>query len=115
MTGERKSPVPLSVHPPREFPARTCCTGAARRGGRHSARIAGCYELGSYRVFAFYPPSLEDRSVTARGRTETFYGPAFRIRGIKSMRTNPFLDTWLFLIGSTDDHRALGPMRYFFV
>jgi hypothetical protein len=31
------------------------------------------------------------------------------------MRTNPFLDASLFLIGSTDDHRALGPLRYFFV
>ncbi len=31
------------------------------------------------------------------------------------MRTNPFLDAWLFLIGSTDDHRALGPFRYVFV
>jgi hypothetical protein len=31
------------------------------------------------------------------------------------MRTNPFLDAWLFLIGSTDDHRALGPLRYLFI
>jgi hypothetical protein len=31
------------------------------------------------------------------------------------MRTNPFLDAWLFLIGSTDDQRALGPFRYVFV
>jgi hypothetical protein len=33
----------------------------------------------------------------------------------KIMRTNPFFDAWLFLVGSTDDHRALGPLRYVFV
>jgi hypothetical protein len=31
------------------------------------------------------------------------------------MRTNPFFDTWLFLLGSTDDHNALGIFKYFFV
>src|SRR5947199_10867401 len=31
------------------------------------------------------------------------------------MRTNPFLDTWLFLIGATDDHRALGVFQYVIV
>jgi hypothetical protein len=31
------------------------------------------------------------------------------------MRTNPFYDTWLFLIGSTNDHNALGLFKYFFV
>jgi uncharacterized membrane protein YphA (DoxX/SURF4 family) len=31
------------------------------------------------------------------------------------MRTNPFYDAWLFIIGSTDDHRALGPLQYGFV
>jgi hypothetical protein len=31
------------------------------------------------------------------------------------MRTNPFLDAWLFLIGSTDDHNALGLFKYVFV
>ena len=28
------------------------------------------------------------------------------------MRTNPFFDSWLFLIGATDDHRALGIFQY---
>jgi len=31
------------------------------------------------------------------------------------MRTNPFLDAWLFIIGSTEDHEKLGPFKYFFV
>ena len=31
------------------------------------------------------------------------------------MRTNPFFDAWLFLIGSTDDYRALGALQYVFV
>jgi uncharacterized membrane protein YphA (DoxX/SURF4 family) len=31
------------------------------------------------------------------------------------MRTNPFFDTWLFLIGSTKDHDALGWFKYVFV
>jgi len=31
------------------------------------------------------------------------------------MRTNPFLDTWLFIIGSTGDHEKLGSFKYFFV
>src|SRR5215472_10042671 len=31
------------------------------------------------------------------------------------MRTNPFLDAWMFLIGSTDDHNALGFFKYVFV
>jgi uncharacterized membrane protein YphA (DoxX/SURF4 family) len=31
------------------------------------------------------------------------------------MRTNPFFDTWLFLIGSTKDHDALGWLKYVFV
>jgi uncharacterized membrane protein YphA (DoxX/SURF4 family) len=31
------------------------------------------------------------------------------------MRTNPFFDAWLFLIGSTDDHNALGLFKYVFV
>src|SRR5215470_1687299 len=31
------------------------------------------------------------------------------------MRTNPFLDTWLFAIGSTGDHDKLGVFKYFFV
>ena len=31
------------------------------------------------------------------------------------MRTNPFTDIWLFLIGSTPDHMALGAFGYFFV
>jgi len=31
------------------------------------------------------------------------------------MRTNPFLDTWLFLIGQTDDHNALGWFGYVMV
>ncbi len=28
------------------------------------------------------------------------------------MRTNPFFDAWQFLIGSTDDYRALGAFQY---
>src|SRR5215472_181758 len=32
-----------------------------------------------------------------------------------AMRTNPFYDTWLFVIGSTDDHQKLGAFKYFFV
>jgi uncharacterized membrane protein YphA (DoxX/SURF4 family) len=31
------------------------------------------------------------------------------------MRTNPFLDTLLFVIGSTEDHEKLGVFKYFFV
>src|SRR5213594_3967989 len=31
------------------------------------------------------------------------------------MRTNPFFDTWMFLIGATDDHDALGAFKYVFV
>src|SRR5206468_3235385 len=31
------------------------------------------------------------------------------------MRANPFLDTWMFLIGATDDHNALGAFKYVFV
>ena len=31
------------------------------------------------------------------------------------MRTNPFFDAWLFLIGATDDHRALGIFQYVMV
>jgi len=31
------------------------------------------------------------------------------------MRTNPFLDAWLFIIGSTGDHEKLGAFKYFFV
>jgi hypothetical protein len=31
------------------------------------------------------------------------------------MRTNPFSDAWLFLIGATDDHRALGVFQYVMV
>jgi uncharacterized membrane protein YphA (DoxX/SURF4 family) len=31
------------------------------------------------------------------------------------MRTNPFYDTWLFLIGETDDYNALGLWKYLFV
>ncbi len=31
------------------------------------------------------------------------------------MRTNPFYDTLLFLIGSTPDHEALGVVKYLFV
>jgi hypothetical protein len=31
------------------------------------------------------------------------------------MRTNPFYDTWLFVIGSTDDHEKLGAFKFFFV
>src|SRR5262249_37543125 len=32
--------------------------------------------------------------------------------GREIMRTNPFLDAWLFLIGQTDDHNALGWVKY---
>jgi len=31
------------------------------------------------------------------------------------MRTSPFYDTWLFIIGATDDHQKLGAFKYFFV
>ena len=31
------------------------------------------------------------------------------------MRTDPFLDIWLFIIGSTPDHMALGAFAYVFV
>ena len=31
------------------------------------------------------------------------------------MRTNPFLDAWMFLIGATDDHDALGLFKYVLV
>ncbi len=31
------------------------------------------------------------------------------------MRTNPFYDAWLFVIGNTPDHNKLGSWRYFFV
>lgn len=31
------------------------------------------------------------------------------------MRTNPFYDSWLFLIGQTPDHEALGSARYLLV
>jgi uncharacterized membrane protein YphA (DoxX/SURF4 family) len=31
------------------------------------------------------------------------------------MRTDPFRDGWLFMIGSTPDHQALGLLRYLFV
>jgi hypothetical protein len=31
------------------------------------------------------------------------------------MRTNPFLDAWLFIIGSTGDHAKLGAFKYVFV
>jgi uncharacterized membrane protein YphA (DoxX/SURF4 family) len=31
------------------------------------------------------------------------------------MRTNPFLDAWLFVIGSTEDHQKLGAFKFFFV
>jgi len=31
------------------------------------------------------------------------------------MRTNPFYDAWLFLIGATGDHRALGRFQYVMV
>jgi len=31
------------------------------------------------------------------------------------MRTNPFLDAWLFIIGSTDDHDKLGAFKYVMV
>jgi len=31
------------------------------------------------------------------------------------MRTNPFFDAWLFLIGATDDQRALGIFQYVMV
>src|SRR5437588_275745 len=28
------------------------------------------------------------------------------------MRTNPFFDAWLFIIGSTDDHQKLGAAKF---
>ena len=31
------------------------------------------------------------------------------------MKTNPFYDTWLFVIGSTDDHQKLGAFKWLFV
>jgi hypothetical protein len=31
------------------------------------------------------------------------------------MRTNPFYDAWLFIIGSTPDQQAIGAFKYFFV
>jgi uncharacterized membrane protein YphA (DoxX/SURF4 family) len=31
------------------------------------------------------------------------------------MRTNPFYDAWLFLIGATPDHEKLGALKYLFV
>ena len=31
------------------------------------------------------------------------------------MRTNPFYDSWLFLIGQTPDHDALGGAKYLLV
>ena len=31
------------------------------------------------------------------------------------MRTNPFHDAWLFIIGATPDHEKLGAFKYFFV
>jgi len=31
------------------------------------------------------------------------------------MRTNPFYDVWLFVIGSTDDHQKLGAFKWAFV
>jgi hypothetical protein len=31
------------------------------------------------------------------------------------MRTNPFYDAWLFIIGQTDDHQKLGAFGYVFV
>jgi hypothetical protein len=31
------------------------------------------------------------------------------------MRTNPFYDAWLFLIGATSDHEKLGAFKYLFV
>jgi uncharacterized membrane protein YphA (DoxX/SURF4 family) len=31
------------------------------------------------------------------------------------MRTNPFYDTWLFIIGSTNDHQRLGAFKYLLV
>jgi hypothetical protein len=40
-----------------------------------------------------------------------------RVRSAREddVRTNPFLDTWLFVIGSTEDHEKLGAFAYFFV
>src|SRR5262245_37928721 len=43
------------------------------------------------------------RAAAIRGQRET------------TMRTNPFSDAWLFLIGATDDHRALGVFQYVMV
>jgi uncharacterized membrane protein YphA (DoxX/SURF4 family) len=37
------------------------------------------------------------------------------IQGEHPMRTNPFFDAWLFIIGATEDHEKLGAFRYFFV
>ena len=31
------------------------------------------------------------------------------------MRTNPFYNSWLFLIGETDPHLGVGPWRYLLV
>jgi hypothetical protein len=31
------------------------------------------------------------------------------------MRTNPFFDTWLFVIGATDDHQKLGALKWLLV
>src|SRR5437764_8490597 len=31
------------------------------------------------------------------------------------MRTHPFYDSWLFVIGSTDDHQKLGALAYVFI
>jgi uncharacterized membrane protein YphA (DoxX/SURF4 family) len=31
------------------------------------------------------------------------------------MRTNPFYDIWLFVIGATDDHQKLGALKWLFV
>ena len=31
------------------------------------------------------------------------------------MRTNPFFDAWLFIIGSTDDHQKLGAAKFLLV
>ncbi len=31
------------------------------------------------------------------------------------MRTNPFYDSWLFVIGATDDHQKLGAFKFVFV
>jgi hypothetical protein len=31
------------------------------------------------------------------------------------MRTNPFYDSWLFVLGQTDDHQKLGALAYVFI